>query len=208
MAIGLQTQVRDVWFLFGAVAVHELAIIFCLGLEMLASRIRIRIYVLYMVLLSLVTPLGVAVGVAITEYADADRSPAHALVVAVLRAVATGTLLYVIAAFFFCFSSSAGRLVTGAIFSFQPCPVRSRSFLSFLTVGPFKGPFLLFLSHLILVFHISISFFCAILVSSQVQFGLALLKLVPIFFCTWFLRFLFLQVSQVLVYFKCCFFHF
>ena len=32
MAIGLQSSVNDVWFLFAAVAVHELAIMFCIGL--------------------------------------------------------------------------------------------------------------------------------------------------------------------------------
>lgn len=94
MAIGLQTEVRDVWFLFGAVTVHELAIMFCLGLEMLASNIRILIYVIYMVSLSIITPIGVGIGIFITEY-SADPSPTHTLVVAILQGVAAGTLLYV-----------------------------------------------------------------------------------------------------------------
>lgn len=33
MAIGLQTTMKDVWFLFAAVTVHELAIMFCIGIQ-------------------------------------------------------------------------------------------------------------------------------------------------------------------------------
>lgn len=33
MAIGLQTTMKDVWFLFAAVTVHELAIMFCIGIH-------------------------------------------------------------------------------------------------------------------------------------------------------------------------------
>ena len=32
MAIGLQSTLNDVWFLFTAVIVHELAIMFCIGM--------------------------------------------------------------------------------------------------------------------------------------------------------------------------------
>ena len=86
--------IKDVWFLFAAVTVHELAIMFCMGMEMLASSIRTAIYVAYMVTLGLITPIGVAIGIVITEYIS-DPSPNHTLAIAVLQAVAAGTLLYV-----------------------------------------------------------------------------------------------------------------
>lgn len=94
MAIGLQTTINDVWFLFAAVTVHELAIMFCIGLEMLASKIKVVIYVSYMVTLGLITPIGVAIGIAVTEYSH-DQSPAHLLTIAILQGLAAGTLLYV-----------------------------------------------------------------------------------------------------------------
>lgn len=94
MAIGLQPSLKDVWFLFAAVTVHELAIMFCIGLEMLASHLRTVVYVAYMVTLGLITPIGVAIGIIITEYVS-DPSPGHTLAIAVLQGIAAGTLLYV-----------------------------------------------------------------------------------------------------------------
>ena len=94
MAIGLQSTVNDVWFLFAAVTVHELAIMFCIGLEMLASSIKVAIYLAYMITLGLITPLGVAIGIFVTEYIT-DPSPGHLLAIAILQGVAAGTLLYV-----------------------------------------------------------------------------------------------------------------
>lgn len=94
MAIGLQPTLSDVWFLFTAVIVHELAIMFCIGMEMLASKLRVLLYVFYMVELGLITSIGVGVGIAVTEYVH-NPSATHLLVIAVLQGIATGTLLYV-----------------------------------------------------------------------------------------------------------------
>lgn len=94
MAIGLQPSTKDIWFLFAAVTVHELAIMFCIGLEMLASNIRVKIYIVYMVTLGLITPLGVIIGIVVTEYFQ-DPTPSHTLTIGVLQGVAAGTLLYV-----------------------------------------------------------------------------------------------------------------
>lgn len=66
----------------------------CLGLEMLASKLRTPVYVAYMVTLGLITPIGVAIGIVITEYVT-DPSPAHILTIAILQGIAAGTLLYV-----------------------------------------------------------------------------------------------------------------
>ncbi len=94
MAIGLQPTQSDVWFLFTAVIVHELAIMFCIGMEMLASKLRVLLYVIYMVELGLITSVGVGVGILVTEYVH-DPSATHLLVIAILQGVAAGTLLYV-----------------------------------------------------------------------------------------------------------------
>ena len=94
MAIGLQSTLKDIWFLFAAVTVHELAIMFCIGMEMLASHIRVGIYIAYMVTLGLITPIGVAIGIFVTEYFQ-DPTPSHTLIIGILQGVAAGTLLYV-----------------------------------------------------------------------------------------------------------------
>lgn len=94
MAIGLQPTLKDIWFLFAAVTVHELAIMFCIGMEMLASHIRVGIYIAYMVTLGLITPIGVAIGIFVTEYFQ-DPTPSHTLTIGILQGVAAGTLLYV-----------------------------------------------------------------------------------------------------------------
>lgn len=39
MAIGLQPTVNDVWFLFTAVLIHELAIMFCIGMEVVPDKL-------------------------------------------------------------------------------------------------------------------------------------------------------------------------
>ena len=94
MAIGLQPTLSDTWFLFTAVIVHELAIMFCIGMEMLASKLRVLLYVIYMIELGLITSIGVGVGIVVTEYIQ-DPSATHVLVIAILQGIATGTLLYV-----------------------------------------------------------------------------------------------------------------
>lgn len=94
MAIGLQPTLNDVWFLFTAVLIHELAIMFCIGMEMLASRLRLLLYVAYMVELGLITSVGVAVGILVTEYVQ-NPSALHLLIIAILQGIAAGTLLYV-----------------------------------------------------------------------------------------------------------------
>lgn len=94
MAIGLQPTLKDIWFLFAAVTVHELAIMFCIGLEMLASSIRVGIFVAYMVTLGLITPIGVAIGIVVTQYFQ-DPTPFHTLIIGILQGIAAGTLLYV-----------------------------------------------------------------------------------------------------------------
>lgn len=61
---------------------------------MLASKIRVVFYVVYMVELGTITSIGVAVGILVTEYVQ-DPSASHLLAIAILQGIAAGTLLYV-----------------------------------------------------------------------------------------------------------------
>jgi zinc transporter 1/2/3 len=94
LAIGLQQTQRDVWYLFTAVSIHASAILFCIGLQLVTSGIRLLSLVVYIVILSLVSPLGVVIGILVTLHSTSD-GPAQDLVVAVLQGVAGGTILYV-----------------------------------------------------------------------------------------------------------------
>jgi zinc transporter 1/2/3 len=94
LAIGLQQTQRDVWYLFTAVIIHACAILFCIGLELVMSGIRLLNIVLYIVILALVSPLGVVIGILVTVHSSSD-GPQQGLVVAVLQGIAGGTILYI-----------------------------------------------------------------------------------------------------------------
>jgi zinc transporter 1/2/3 len=94
LAIGLQHTQRDVWYLFTAVSIHACAILFCIGLELVTSGIRLLNLVLYVVILSLVSPLGVVIGILVTVNSSTE-GPVQDLVVAVLQGIAGGTILYI-----------------------------------------------------------------------------------------------------------------
>lgn len=93
LAIGLQPTPRDVWYLFTAVSIHACAILFCMGLELVTSGTRLVHAIVYMVTLAVVSPIGVAIGIAVTT-SDVD-SAVHALIVGVLQGFAAGTILYI-----------------------------------------------------------------------------------------------------------------
>lgn len=94
LAIGLQHTQRDVWYLFTAVSIHACAILFCVGLELVTSGIRLLNLVLYIVILALVSPLGVVIGILVTVNSSTE-GPVQDLVVAVLQGIAGGTILYI-----------------------------------------------------------------------------------------------------------------
>jgi len=94
LAIGIQQTQHDVWYLFTAVSIHACAIIFCIGLELVTSGVRVINLMLYIVTLALVSPLGVAIGILVTVKSSTE-SPTQDLAVAVLQGIAGGTILYI-----------------------------------------------------------------------------------------------------------------
>jgi zinc transporter 1/2/3 len=94
LAVGLQQTQRDVWYLFAAVSIHACAVLFCIGLELVTSGTRLLDLVLYIVKLSLVSPIGVVMGILVTVHSSTD-GPVQDLVVAVLQGLAGGTILYI-----------------------------------------------------------------------------------------------------------------
>ncbi|XP_021342890.1 zinc transporter ZIP1-like [Mizuhopecten yessoensis] len=93
MAIGLQDSEVSTWTLMVAISIHKIIVVFsvCLKMrEIIESNIQIIIYILY---LASVSPVGIAVGLAISSSGSAGS--AQEISSGVLQSLAAGTFLYV-----------------------------------------------------------------------------------------------------------------
>merc|ERR1712059_111166 len=95
LALGLEEDNADVWALFAAISCHKFVITFCMSIELLQAGTKIKMFILYILTFSLVSPIGVVVGIIITEFSNTDSSY-HELTVAILQGLAAGTILYVV----------------------------------------------------------------------------------------------------------------
>ena len=105
LAVGLEENLNNVWYMFVAIATHKLVIIFCVGMELSYSNVRIAYIVVYVVTFSIVTPIGIGIGAIVHASGVAAIDPnlmyvisnnQFILIGAVLQALSAGTLLYVI----------------------------------------------------------------------------------------------------------------
>ncbi len=76
-------------------ATHKYVISFCVGLELITARTPLRLYAVYMCVFSLVSPLGVGIGIGISSAAGTGGD-SYTFTVAILQALAGGTLIYVV----------------------------------------------------------------------------------------------------------------
>ena len=90
MAVGLEESSSGVWQLFSAVIIHSVAIIFCIGTDLVIAGCKPWKHVGYMILVSSVTPAGVIIGLVVSTGAGT-----HHLLVGVMQGLAAGTLLYI-----------------------------------------------------------------------------------------------------------------
>lgn len=58
LAVGLEGSVQKVWYLFAAIATHKLVIAFCVGIELVSSKTKMVLVMLYIGTFALVTPIG------------------------------------------------------------------------------------------------------------------------------------------------------
>ncbi|XP_023312966.1 zinc transporter ZIP1-like [Anoplophora glabripennis] len=58
LAVGLEGSVDKVWYLFAAIATHKLVIAFCVGVELVTSKTKVLLVLLYIGTFAIVTPLG------------------------------------------------------------------------------------------------------------------------------------------------------
>lgn len=93
LAVGLQSTTTSVWYMFGAVAAHKLVISFCIGVELMVTKTRTWLAILYVFVFAIVSPMGIGVGIILS---NANNSEVFEVASAILQGLASGTLLYVI----------------------------------------------------------------------------------------------------------------
>ncbi|XP_017144924.1 zinc transporter ZIP1 [Drosophila miranda] len=92
MAIGLESSASSVWFMFGAVSAHKLVLAFCVGVELIVARTRFTLAILYVLTFAVVSPLGIGIGILISNGQETGPNLASAI----LQGFACGTLIYVV----------------------------------------------------------------------------------------------------------------
>ena len=76
-------------------ASHKYVISFCFGLELYIAKTRLGIYVAYIFIFSIMSPVGIGIGLAVIETIT-PQSTTYYMSVGVLQALASGTILYVV----------------------------------------------------------------------------------------------------------------
>jgi len=95
LAVGLEDSSNSMWTLFAAVALHKYVLSFCVGLELWTSgKNSSAINISYILVYAIMSPIGIAVGIAVTSLQEPSAS--YYLTVGVLQALAGGTILYVV----------------------------------------------------------------------------------------------------------------
>lgn len=90
MAMGLENSPAHVWLFFGAIASHKFVLAFCVGVELIVAKTNTKLAVCYVLIFSVVSSIGIGVGMAISS------STGAILAGGVLQAIATGTLVFVV----------------------------------------------------------------------------------------------------------------
>lgn len=94
LAVGLETNVQSVWYLFAAISTHKLVISFCMGVDLLSTGTKISVMMMYIFCFAIVTPVGILIGILLLI--RHEESPAGGtLLTFVLQGLSSGTLLYV-----------------------------------------------------------------------------------------------------------------
>uniref|UniRef100_A0A1B0DNN5 Uncharacterized protein n=1 Tax=Phlebotomus papatasi TaxID=29031 RepID=A0A1B0DNN5_PHLPP len=90
LAVGLESSSGTVWYMFGAVAAHKLVLAFCVGVELVVTRTRGFLAVIYVTTFAAVSPIGIGIGIGVSASGDASATSVPS---AILQGLATGTLL-------------------------------------------------------------------------------------------------------------------
>lgn len=58
LAVGLEKSSDKVWYLLAAIATHKLVIAFCVGVELVSTKTKVMLVMLYIGTLAIVSPIG------------------------------------------------------------------------------------------------------------------------------------------------------
>lgn len=105
LAVGLESSIGNVWYMFGAVSAHKYIIAFCIGVELLASGTKRWLSLVYIFTFSFMSALGIGVGILLVGGAGAADAGLYSVI---LQGLACGTLVYVV--FFEVWKRSSGLL--------------------------------------------------------------------------------------------------
>lgn len=94
IAIGLQNSVSNIWYLFVAVSIHSITLLFCVGVELLFSHKTYFVIFLFVFVLSITSPIGVFIGLGVTT-GNNDDTTATSTASAILEGLSAGTILYI-----------------------------------------------------------------------------------------------------------------
>ncbi|CAH0756368.1 unnamed protein product [Diatraea saccharalis] len=85
LAVGLESSVANVWYMFVAVSAHKYLIAFCIGVELLAAGTKRWLSVVYIFTFSFVSALGIGVGILMVGGAGAAEAGVYSVVLQVLN---------------------------------------------------------------------------------------------------------------------------
>ncbi|KAF3429699.1 hypothetical protein E2986_11077 [Frieseomelitta varia] len=94
LAVGLEPSIGSVVYLAAAIATHKLVISFCVGMELYVAGASTRTTLGYLTIFSMVTPIGIAVGLALGHFKNDSENLGPTPTI--LQGMAAGTLLYVV----------------------------------------------------------------------------------------------------------------
>ncbi|OAD53871.1 Zinc transporter ZIP2 [Eufriesea mexicana] len=94
LAVGLEPSIGSVVYLAAAIATHKLVISFCVGMELYVAGASTRTTLGYLTIFSMVTPIGIAVGLALGHFKNDSENLGSTPTI--LQGMAAGTLLYVV----------------------------------------------------------------------------------------------------------------
>ncbi|KAG5669715.1 hypothetical protein PVAND_000010 [Polypedilum vanderplanki] len=93
LAVGLEHEPQNVWYMFGSVSAHKVVIAFCIGVELMVHKTQSWLMIVYIFIYAIVSPLGIGIGIWISNGTGSDS---FIIASVILQGLASGTLLYVI----------------------------------------------------------------------------------------------------------------
>lgn len=96
LAIGLEGSTAGVWQMLAPIASHKFLATFSLSLQLMQSGTTSFGFALFLITFSLISPLGIGVGLAALEFADDQTSGVDQVTVAVLQGLAGGAIIYLV----------------------------------------------------------------------------------------------------------------